>query len=227
MRVLIVDDEPNILNIVEAYLVANQYEVFRAESGKEALQKFSELQPDLLILDLMLPDLSGIEVCKQIRKYSSVPIIMLTARSSESDILTGLHIGADDYISKPFSPKELVARVETVLRRVQPIKKDSRLSFYEGELEIFPESRQVFLKGKEIECTTSEYNLLEFLARHPNQVFSRDQLLENSKGWGYESTDRAIDSHIKNIRQKLEDTPRQPKYIKTVYGIGYRFGGSE
>lgn len=227
MRVLIVDDEPNILNIVEAYLVANQYEVLRAESGKEALQKFNEYQPDLLILDLMLPDLSGIEVCKKIRKESSVPIIMLTARSSENDILAGLRIGADDYISKPFSPKELVARVETVLRRAQPIKRDSRLSFYEGELEIFPESRQVFLKQKEVEFTTSEYNLLEFLASHPNQVFSRDQLLESSKGWGYESTDRAIDSHIKNIRQKLEDTPRQPKYIKTVYGIGYRFGGSE
>lgn len=227
MRVLIVDDEPNILNIVEAYLVANHYEVFRAESGKEALLKFTELQPDLIVLDLMLPDISGIEVCQQIRKDSSVPIIMLTARSSENDILAGLHTGADDYISKPFSPKELVARVETVLRRAQPIKKENRLSFHNGELEILPESRQVFLKGKEVECTTSEFNLLEFLANHPNQVFSRDQLLENSNGWGYESTDRAIDSHIKNIRQKLGDTPREPKYIKTVYGVGYRFGGEE
>lgn len=226
MRILVVDDEPNILNIVEAYLIVKKYEVVRALTGAEALQKFEKSEPDLVILDLMLPDISGVEVCKRIRSISSTPIIMLTAKISEKDILSGLEIGADDYVTKPFSPKELVARVETVLRRVTPAVREEKLSFHNGELEIRPDARLVFLRGRELDLTASEFEILVLLASRPNQVFTREQLLDNSKGMEYEGTDRVIDTHVKNLRQKLEDDPRHPRYILTVYGTGYRFGGN-
>lgn len=224
MKILVVDDEPNILSIVEAYLIVQKYEVVRALTGAEALQKFEETDPDLIILDLMLPDISGVEVCRKIRAHSEVPIIMLTAKSSEKDILAGLKIGADDYVSKPFSPKELVARVETVLRRVPPSPKEEKWFFHNGELEIRPNARIVLLKGREVELTTSEFEILTLLASHPSQVFTREQLLDNSKGIEYEGTDRVIDTHVKNLRHKLEEDPRNPRYILTVYGTGYRFG---
>lgn len=227
MNVLIVDDEPAILDIVEAYLTIQNYQVSRALTGAEALEKFANSQPDLVILDLMLPDRSGTEICQLIRQESTIPIIMLTAKSSEKDVVTGLRAGADDYVVKPFSPKELVARVEAVMRRAGTNEKTRIWRFNDGELEIHPDSRQVFLHQEEVELTAMEYDLLALLAAHPQQVFTREQLLEQAKGLEYAGMDRVVDSHIKNLRHKLGDNPKEPKYILTVYGTGYRFGGKK
>lgn len=226
MKILIVDDEPKILDIVEAYLNAKKFQVFRAANGTEAMEKFELVQPNLIVLDLMLPDISGAVICQNIRKTSDVPIILLTAKSTENDILNGLQMGADDYIVKPFSPKELVARVETVLRRsASPVAAEIKWSFDKGLLVIYPENKQIFKNQQEIIVTPTEFELLALLASHPKQVFSREQLLENVKGLEFDVLDRIIDSHIKNLRQKIEDNTRQPHFISTVYGMGYRFGG--
>ena len=228
MKILIVDDEENILEIVEAYLVAKKYQVFRAMDGEEALRKAETIRPDLIVLDLMLPDISGLEVCRRIRKSSSVPVIMLTARTTEQDILSGLQIGADHYMTKPFSPKELVARVQTVLRRSHPEPQEVKWSFEGGLLEIYPDNKQVFKKGVEVGLTPTEYRLLTLLASHPQQIFPRQQLLQVVKGLDFDGTDRVIDVHIKNLRQKIEDDDtRTPYYILTIYGEGYRFGGQK
>jgi len=228
MKILIVDDEENILEIVEAYLVAKNYQVFRAMDGEEALRKAETIRPDLIVLDLMLPDISGLEVCRRIRKSSSVPVIMLTARTTEQDILSGLQIGADHYMTKPFSPKELVARVQTVLRRSHPEPQEVKWSFEGGLLEIYPDNKQVFKKGVEVGLTPTEYRLLTLLASHPQQIFPRQQLLQVVKGLDFDGTDRVIDVHIKNLRQKIEDDDtRTPYYILTIYGAGYRFGGQK
>ena len=228
MKILIVDDEENILEIVEAYLVAKNYQVFRAMDGEEALRKAETIRPDLIVLDLMLPDISGLEVCRRIRKSSSVPVIMLTARTTEQDILSGLQIGADHYMTKPSSPKELVARVQTVLRRSHPEPQEVKWSFEGGLLEIYPDNMQVFKKGVEVGLTPTEYRLLTLLASHPQQIFPRQQLLQVVKGLDFDGTDRVIDVHIKNLRQKIEDDDtRTPYYILTIYGEGYRFGGQK
>ena len=228
MKILIVDDEEYILKIVEAYLVAKNYQVFRAMDGEEALRKAETIRPDLIVLDLMLPDISGLEVCRRIRKSSSVPVIMLTARTTEQDILSGLQIGADHYMTKPFSPKELVARVQTVLRRSHPEPQEVKWSFEGGLLEIYPDNKQVFKKGVEVGLTPTEYRLLTLLASHPQQIFPRQQLLQVVKGLDFDGTDRVIDVHIKNLRQKIEDDDtRTPYYILTIYGEGYRFGGQK
>jgi len=227
MKILIVDDETNILEIVEAYLITQNYQVFRAMDGEEALCKAKTIVPDLIVLDLMLPDISGLEVCQKIRESSNVPIIMLTAKTAEQDILKGLQLGADDYMTKPFSPKELVARVETVLRRARSEPQEEKLSFEGGLLEIYPDRKQVLKKGVEVDLTPTEYALLFLLASHPKQLFSRDQLLDAVKGLDFDGTDRIIDTHIKNLRQKIEGDKRNPHYILTVYGTGYRFGGQK
>ena len=227
MKILIVDDEISILEILEAYLIVKNYQVFRAMDGQEALSKVESLVPDLIVLDLMLPDISGLEVCQKIRESSNIPIIMLTAKTAEQDILKGLQLGADDYMTKPFSPKELVARVETVLRRVLPETQEDKLSFDDGMLEIYPKRKQVIKKGNEVDLTPTEYNLLYLLASHPKQLFPRDQLLDAVKGQDFVGTDRIIDTHIKNLRQKIEDDKRNPHYILTAYGTGYRFGGQK
>jgi len=228
LKILIVDDEPKILDIVEAYLTIKRFQVFRASNGIEALEKFELVQPNLIVLDLMLPDISGTVICQKIRKTSDVPIIMLTAKSTENDILNGLQIGADDYIVKPFSPKELVARVETVLRRSDSsVVTETKWSFDKGNLVIYPENKQVFKNQKEVILTPTEFELLTLLASYPKKIFSREQLLENVKGLEFDVLDRIIDSHIKNLRQKIEDNTRQPYFILTVYGMGYRFGGKK
>ena len=228
MKILIVDDEENILEIVEAYLVAKNYQVFRAMDGEEALRKAETIRPDLIVLDLMLPDISGLEVCRRIRKSSSVPVIMLTARTTEQDILSGLQIGADHYMTKPFSPKELVARVQTVLRRSHPEPQEVKWSFEGSLLDIYPDNMQAFKKGLEVGLTPTEYGLLFLLASHPQQIFPRQQLLQVVKGLDFDGTDRVIDVHIKNLRQKIEDDDtRTPYYILTIYGEGYRFGGQK
>ncbi|MDT2849183.1 response regulator transcription factor [Vagococcus carniphilus] len=224
MKILIVDDEPKILEIIDAYLVASQYTVFKASNGLMALEKFDSHHPDLIVLDLMLPDIDGLTVAKKVRETSDVPIIMLTAKSEEEDILKGLKLGADDYMVKPFSPKELVARIETVLRRVPNLKEINKLSRNNGELLIQMDSRQVFLKNQEIALTTSEFDILQTLAESPNRAFSRSDLIEIIKGFDFDGLDRSIDSHVKNLRHKIETNPKEPNYILTVHGTGYRFG---
>lgn len=224
MKILIVDDEAKILEIIDAYLVANKFSVYKATNGSMALSKFESINPDLVVLDLMLPDSDGLTVCRKIRESSNIPIIMLTAKSDEEDILTGLQLGADDYMVKPFSPKELVARIQTVLRRSETLTNPNKLSINKGELLIYPESRQIYLHQIELNLTTTEFDILYTLASTPNKVFSRGDLIEKIKGIEFDGLDRSIDSHIKNLRHKIEIDPKTPNYILTVHGTGYRFG---
>lgn len=225
MNILVVDDEQSILDIIQAYLTADGHTVYLAVDGKEAFEQFDQASIDFIILDIMLPDFSGWEICEKIRESSDVPIILLTARSNETDVLKGLKLGADDYIKKPFSPKELVARIETVNRRVKKdIEGDSKWVFAEGDLVIYPESLEVTVKGTNVFLTHTEFELLRMMSAEPRHVFSRDQLLENIKGLEATAMDRVIDSHIKNLRAKIEDNPKKPVYIETVHGTGYRFG---
>ncbi|MGX7417548.1 response regulator transcription factor [Carnobacterium gallinarum] len=225
MKILIVDDEPKILDVVEAYLVTYQYSVYRAETGVEALKKVQAIHPDLMILDLMLPDMDGFEVCQAVRRDSMLPIIMLTAKSGEKNVIAGLKTGADDYLVKPFSPKELVARVETVLRRTGRQEVSIKWSFNQNDLVIFPQLKEIYVKGNLINLTTTEFDLLKILAEYPTRIFAREQLIESVLGIEFAGSDRAIDSHIKNLRQKLEVDTKKPCYILTVHGMGYRFGG--
>ena len=221
-RILIVDDEEMIVKTVKAYLDQEGFKTYVAADGEAALRAFDAKQPDLIVLDLMLPKLSGIEVTRKIRETSNVPIIMLTAKVSEVDRVLGLELGADDYVVKPFSPRELVARIRAVLRRIDgetvPVERITS-----GDLEIDLKTREVRMKGREIELTPTEFELLTFLARHPGQVFTRLQLLREVQGYTYESFARTIDTHIKNLRRKIEADAKTPHYIQTVHGVGYRF----
>lgn len=220
--ILLVDDEPQILEILSSYLQKEGYHVLTAQTGKEAVEMATTVTFTCIILDLMLPDLGGEEVCIQIRKESRVPILMLTAKSGEADRIRGLSIGADDYLIKPFSPRELVARVRAVMRRAGEY---STLSDYieVGELTISMNEKRVTKNGVVLEVTPNEYRLLTTLVRHPGRTWSRDELVTEVMGFDFEGYDRTIDTHIKNLRQKIEDDPKQPAYIKTVYGLGYRF----
>ncbi|MBR0598747.1 response regulator transcription factor [Sinanaerobacter chloroacetimidivorans] len=226
-KVLIVDDEAKILDVVKSFLETKGYIVYSAENGREAFQIFDRENIALVILDLMLPDMSGEEICMEFRKKSRVPIIMLTAKSDEEDMLTGLSIGADDYLTKPFSLKELSARMDAILRRsgndLVPLYK--RNSFREGELEVDFEGRSIRKNGMEVNLTPNEFKLLAALIKYPNRVFTREDLISVALGDEFEGYDRAVDSHIKNIRQKIESDSKNPVYILTVHGVGYKFGG--
>ncbi|MFZ5968473.1 MAG: response regulator transcription factor [Bacillota bacterium] len=223
-NILVVDDEKQIVNVIKAYLEREGYRVFTAYDGKEALEVFNKTSIDFVVLDLMLPGLSGEDVCKRIRIKSQVPILMLTAKVEEGDRIYGLNIGADDYMMKPFSPKELVARIKAILRRFkQDHIKAEIIEFNEGDLMIDLGKMEVKKKGILSNITTTEFEILELLAQNPGQVFSRDKLVEDILGFDFEGYDRTIDAHIKNIRHKIED--EKNKYIKTVYGIGYKFLG--
>ncbi|HOP71664.1 response regulator transcription factor [Thermoclostridium caenicola] len=228
-KILVVDDEAKIVEVVKSYLENSGYQVVEAYNGKEALEQFEQEKPALVILDLMLPDISGEEICKTLRKRSRVPIIMLTAKVEEEDILRGLNIGADDYVTKPFSPRQLVARVKAVLRRSEDalIPLSSLLSFNHGELVIDTLKYEVRRHEKSVNLTPNEYRLLLTLARYPDKTFTRDELIRIGLGENFDGYDRTIDTYIKNIRQKIEPDPRNPKYVLTVHGIGYRFGGDE
>ena len=221
-RILIVDDEEMIVRTVKAYLDQEGFKTYTAYDGEEALRAFNEKGPDLIVLDLMLPKLSGIEVTKKIRSTSTVPIIMLTAKASEADRVVGLELGADDYVVKPFSPRELVARVRAVLRRIDG-ETGASDRIVSGKLEIDLRSREVTVEGKSIELTPTEFDLLAYLAHHPGQVFTRLQLLREVQGYTYDAFARTIDTHVKNLRHKIETDPKDPKYILTVHGVGYRF----
>jgi len=226
-KILIVDDEKKIVEVAKSYLENSGYSVFEAYNGKEALDKFEKENPALVILDLMLPDITGEEICKALRKKSRVPIIMLTAKVEEEDVLKGLNIGADDYVTKPFSPRQLVARVEAVLRRAGDalVPLSSLISFNNDELVIDTLKYEVKRNGQIVNLTPNEYKLLLTMAKYPNKTFTREELIYMALGVDFDGYDRTIDTHIKNIRQKIESDPKNPKYILTVHGIGYRFGG--
>ena len=225
-KILVVDDEINLLKVVRDYLLLESYEVYTAGRGKEALEMFHDIGPDFIILDLMLPDMSGEEICKEIRKVSNVPILMLTAKSDEEDKIRGLNIGADDYLTKPFSPRELVGRVRAILRRTQGNLSISDVLEYNSKDLIIDISKHMVKKaGVEINLTPNEFKILAILAKNPRKVFSRSQLVSLAFGYDFDGYDRTVDTHIKNIRQKIEDNPKEPKYIITVYGVGYKFEG--
>jgi DNA-binding response OmpR family regulator len=221
-RILIVDDEERIVQTVKAYLDQEGFKTYTASDGEAALRAFEEKGPDLIVLDLMLPRLSGIEVTKKIRSTSNVPIIMLTAKASEADRVVGLELGADDYVVKPFSPRELVARVRAVLRRIDGDTGTAE-RIVSGGLDIDLKTREVKVNGVEIELTPTEFDLLAFLAHHPGQVFTRLQLLREVQGYTYDAFARTIDTHVKNLRRKIEEDPKESHYLLTVHGVGYRF----
>jgi DNA-binding response OmpR family regulator len=222
-RILIIEDEVKISDIVKAYLEREGFSVSVAGTGAQAISMLKNGFA-LIILDLMLPDIAGEEICRTIRSDSDLPIIMLTAKSEEEERVRGLGIGADDYIVKPFSPREVVARVKALLRRAGGSKKTT--SFNDGDLVIDPTEFEVKKGGATVVLTPTEFKLLQCIAERPNQVFTRLQLVNVILGYDFEGYDRTIDAHIKNIRQKIEDNPKDPSYIKTVYGVGYRFIGT-
>jgi two-component system alkaline phosphatase synthesis response regulator PhoP len=221
-RILVVDDDPAIVKLVRAYLEQAGYQVLVAYDGNKALHIARHDKPDLVVLDLMLPEMDGWDVCRALRKESEVPVIMLTARVEESDKLVGLELGADDYVTKPFSPRELVARVRTVLRRAQGMPpRPERMSA--GDIVIDLARHSVEVAGEPRDLTPTEFDLLATLMEDPGRAFTRLQLLESVQGYAYEGYERTIDVHIKNLRQKIEEDSGSPRYIKTVYGIGYKF----
>ena len=219
--VLVVDDDVKTVELVKLYLNRDGYKVLSAYDGVEALRLARESHPDLIVLDLMLPGIDGLEVCRTLRDESDVPIIMLTARTTDQDKLTGLGLGADDYVTKPFSPRELAARVRAVLRRLPGERGPTEVRRGELFLDFF--KHEASLAGKPLNLTSVEFKLLGVLAKEPGRVFSRAQLIDNALGYDFEGFDRTIDVHILNLRRKLETDPSRPKYIKTVYGVGYKF----
>jgi two-component system alkaline phosphatase synthesis response regulator PhoP len=221
-HILIAEDEPRIAGIVRDYLVRAGYSVTVAGNGVDALTIARTRHPDLIILDLGLPHMDGMEVTRALRKHSRVPIIMLTARVDESDKVTGLELGADDYVTKPFSPKELVARVRAVFRRLDVPPEPGDVIRAGSDLSLDRRRMQVRVRNQEIDLTPSEFELLATLARQPGRVFTRAQLLDAIRGVEAESFERAIDAHVKNLRRKLEPEPRNPRYVLTIHGVGYK-----
>lgn len=225
--IAIIDDEENIVDVVKSYLEKSGYRVVSAFSGGEAMALIDKHAPSLIILDLMLPDVSGEELCRAIRKKSRVPIIMLTAKIQEEDVVTGLAIGADDYVTKPFSPRQLMARVDALLRRVseEPVPLFSEISLNGGELVADIMRHEIRKNGKPVALTPDEFNILMVMLKYPTKVFTRDELIDFALDDEFDGFDRIIDTHIKNIRQKIENDPKAPRYIVTVHGVGYKFGG--
>ena len=218
--ILVVDDEPKITRLVRDYLESAGFTVVTAADGREALMRARTERPDLVVLDLGLPQLDGLDVTRRLRREGDLPIIMLTARDDETDKLIGLELGADDYVTKPFSPRELVARVRAVLRRHDRDGSDEQLRA--GALALDVPRMQLEVDGRGVELTATEFSLLAAMARQPGRVFTRSQLLDAIHGVTFESYERAIDAHVKNIRRKIELDPHDPRHLLTVYGVGYR-----
>jgi two-component system response regulator VicR len=229
--ILIADDERNITDVCKRYLELEGYRVVVADDGQEALDRWRKEMPDVVILDLMMPLIDGWKVCEEIRTNQDTPIIMLTALGEERDRIVGLTMGADDYLVKPFSPRELVLRVKAILRRMNRTPQTGAHVLEDvirfGELEIYPASRIVKVNGKNMELTLKEFDLLQFFAQHPDQVFSRNQLLNQLWDFDFYGDTTTVTVHIRRLREKVEENPSQPKYIRTVWGIGYKFGGRE
>jgi len=223
-RVLVVDDEPMVTEVVGRYLEREGFDVAIAADGDEGLRLAREQPPDLVVLDLMLPRLGGLEVCRALRRESRVPVIMLTAKGAESDRILGLELGADDYIVKPFSPGELLARIKAVLRRTAAANNAApaaeALSL--GDLRINPTTRELVVRGERVGLTAKEFDLLYFLASHPGQVFSRDQLMNHVWDYEYAGDASTVTVHVRRLREKVEANPERPRFIKTVWGIGYK-----
>jgi two-component system alkaline phosphatase synthesis response regulator PhoP len=220
--ILIIEDEPELVKVLRSYLEGAGYQVHNATRGDNGLAAWEQLHPDLVILDLNLPGMDGLDVARAMRKKASTPIIMLTARVEEADQLVGLELGADDYITKPFSPRLVVARVRALLRRVEAEAPPSA-RLVAGDLEMDLDAHAVSRAGQPLDLTPTEYGLLAAMMSQPGRVFSRLQLLEASQGSAYEGYERTIDAHIKNLRAKIEPDPRNPSYVETVFGVGYRF----
>jgi DNA-binding response OmpR family regulator len=221
-KVLVIDDEPQIVRVLRGYLESAGFKVVVAYNGSEAIAAFRHEAPDLIVLDLTMPDVDGLDVARTVRRESEVPIIMLTARVEETDRLIGLELGADDYVAKPFSPREVVARVRAVLRRTGRPESPSR-TLADGDIFMDLDKRQVSVAGQPVELTATEFDLLAALVENPGRVFSRMQLLDRLQGYAYEGYERTIDTHIKNLRHKVEPDPKHPRFILTVYGLGYKF----
>ncbi len=228
-RILVVEDEPVVAEVVERYLRRDGHQVRRVERGDEALAQFEEFAPELVVLDLMLPGVDGLEVCRRIRQRSTVPVIMLTARGEEVDKLLGLGIGADDYVTKPFSPRELAARVAAVLRRAGsalptsgPVGRGHEPLRFE-RLAIDPVERSVLLQGEPASLTAREFDLLQYLAEHPRQVFTREQLLDAVWDREFTGGESTVTVHMRRLRSKVETDPSRPRHLKTVWGVGYKF----
>jgi len=224
-KILIIDDDQKLVSMIKNYLEKDGYEVITAFDGVEGIEKIENHSPDLVILDLMLPKLDGLEVCRLIRRESTIPILMLSAKGEEADIVVGLELGADDYLSKPFSLRELSARIKAILRRVSKLKGDERvkrniLKFKTFQVDL--QKHEVQVKGEKVELTATEFALLTMLATNPGRVFTRDQLLDRVRGRELTPFDRSIDIHISHLRQKIEPDPKEPIYVKTVWGVGYK-----
>ncbi len=225
LKIMIVDDEPMIIDVIQAYLEKAGYIVYSAQNGSEALIKIDEVNPDFLILDLMLPDFSGEEICKWVREKSDIPIMMLTAKTAEDDRINGIVIGADDYLTKPFSPREVVVRVEAILRRTKQGNSRDVLSYNNKDLVIDILKKEVLVRGGNVTLTPIEFKMLVGMAKYPGRVYSRLDLLEKVQNESYEGYERSIDVHIKNLRKKVERDSKKPEYVLTVFGMGYKFGG--
>ncbi len=228
-KILICEDEASILNIERAYLEKAGFEVLTAMDGPSGLHLFESQQPDLIVLDLMLPGLSGEELLKEVRRSSSCPVIIVSAKTDVNHRIGNLREGADDYLTKPFSARELVERVKAILRRSDKAadKQANALMSKDGRIRLDLDAMRTFKDEEELHLTKNEFLILQTLLAHPNKIFTRDEIIEVTFGMDYEAYDRAIDTHIKNIRQKIEDQPKTPTYIQTVYGVGYRAGGPD
>ena len=224
-KILVIDDEIKLLEAVKEYLKMEGFDVFTSYNGEEALKLFRIISPDFVVLDLMLPDISGEDICKKIRETSDVPILMLTAKIEENDRINGLLLGADDYMTKPFSIRELTLRIKTILRRTTKKSEADYTILKSGNIEIDTVKHLVKKAGFEVNLTPNEYKILLTLAENPGRAFSREQLLNSALGYDFIGFDRTVDAHIKNIRQKIEDDVKNPKYIITIFGIGYKFQG--
>lgn len=222
-KILVVDDEPKVIDVIKPFLEREGFEVHTAVEGSSVLERVAKLNPDLVVLDWMLPGMSGIEICRTLRATSTIPIIMVTARTEELDRILGLEMGADDYIAKPFSLRELAARIRSVLRRTQQ-QPTNESAYVRGDLKIDESKFRVWKNGAEVPLTPAEFQLLITLAAKPGVVYSRLQLLQLVMGNAYMNYERTVDSHISHLRRKLEDNPSNPRYIQTVHGMGYRFG---
>lgn len=222
-RVLVVDDEPHIVELVRYNLEQEGFGVSVAYDGQQALARVRNDHPDLVVLDLMLPAMDGVEVCRKIRGESAVPILMLTARDRELDRVAGLELGADDYVTKPFSPRELVARIRAILRRTSGVTLPEAEPLHSDGLRLDSTTHEVWLHERPVDLTAKEFELLRLLMRHPNRVFTRDFLLEHIWGYDYFGSTRTVDMHISRLREKIEDDPATPTFIQTIRGVGYKF----
>jgi DNA-binding response OmpR family regulator len=223
-KIVVIDDEPSVQDVVRGYLEKDGYLVYVAGNGREGLALAERVSPGLIVLDLMLPDVSGEEICRDIRGRSDVPILMLTAKASEDERVDGLALGADDYLTMPFSPRELVARVRAVLRRAQGVETPlvELISIDSGALEIDTVQHEVRRDGEIVDLTPNEYRLVVTLARYPGRAYSRFELINHVQGYDFEGYERTIDAHVKNLRKKIEPDPKHPRYVETVFGVGYR-----